>query len=369
MSAARLGLDALAVGLALSLNRWVRILTNPIAARLYERFPAGALVAVALALAVLSTAAYALPGWLAVFLGARLVWGFSWSLLRLGSLLSAIEGGTGRAGKALGEMRAVYGLGFVAGALYAPFAVESWGWEMACVVAAALTLGLGLPPVLLARRWRRGMEFPGADADRVSIWHPRLAAVFAVAALQYSLYSGLLAVAGGLRVAELFPQGGALLAVLVPATIIAAAFVLTQRLSQVLWTPVAGRLADRALPATFVGATVAAVAAMSGLALVRDATAFVAFGALAFFAGITSIVAVELALAHRSTDADRPRVLATYNSWADIGAAAGALGGGAFALAGTDVAIMAGATIAALTIPLWRFGSAAGLMRGGPSFT
>ncbi len=79
VNAARLGLDALAIGLVLSLNRWVRLLTNPIAARLYERLPAGALVAVALALAVVSTASYAVPAALALLLGARLLWGLTWS--------------------------------------------------------------------------------------------------------------------------------------------------------------------------------------------------------------------------------------------------------------------------------------------------
>ena len=37
VNATRLGLDAFAVGLILSVNRWVRLGTNPVAARFYER--------------------------------------------------------------------------------------------------------------------------------------------------------------------------------------------------------------------------------------------------------------------------------------------------------------------------------------------
>ena len=227
VSAARLGLDALAVGLVLSLNRWVRLVTNPVAARLFERAPGGRLVVWGLALAVASTAAYALPALLLVFLAARLVWGMSWSLLRLGSLLGAVEGTVGRTGRALGDMRAVFGLG----------------------------------------------------------------------------------------------------------------------------------LADLAVGRTFVLSTLAATASIAAVTMAGDATAFVALGALAFFAGITSVVAVELAIAHRTTTADRARILGAYNTWADVGAAAGALGGGALALAGTHLPIALGAALAAGTLILWRSAS------------
>lgn len=352
VSAARLGLDALAVGLALSLNRWVRLLTNPFAARLYERFPAGALILAALALGVASTALYALPAALVVFLAARLVWGMSWSLLRLGALLSAIEGAAGRAGRALGEMRAVYGLGYLGGAIYAPFAVESFGWGAAALGAAALTLLLGIGPALTVVDWRREVDVNEREeaAVRRSLVDPRFIGLFLVAAAQYAIYSGIVAVGGGLRIGEIFAEGASVAAIPAAATLIAGAFILTQRLSQVVWTPFAGRLADRSLTATFLASTAVASAAMLALTFTRDATAFVALGAVAFFSGITSTVALELAIAHRTTALDRPRILGAYNTWADAGAAAGALGAGSLALAGTHVPLAFAAVLAAATL-------------------
>ncbi|MDP9264897.1 MAG: hypothetical protein M3O91_02080 [Chloroflexota bacterium] len=41
MSAARLGMASLPVGVVLSLNRWARLLTNPLAGRLHARLLAG----------------------------------------------------------------------------------------------------------------------------------------------------------------------------------------------------------------------------------------------------------------------------------------------------------------------------------------
>lgn len=354
VSAARLGLSPVVVGLALSLNRWVRLVTNPIAGRLYERFPAGILVALALVFAVGTTAAYALPAALALFFGMRLAWGFCWSILRLGSSLAALARLeiTHGAGRRLGEMRATFGLGYLAGAVYAPFAVESFGWAAACLGAAALTLAFGLWPVILSADWRR----PAAAIDDVPRFSARdgsFAALFVVSAIQYALYSGLLPVAGGLRVAERFASGAEVLAWVVPATFIAGGFALSQRLANVVWSFVSGRLVDRAMSATFVVATLLAVAGIVGVAAPVDAIGFVIAGAFAFFAGVTSTIAVELAVARRCSNTDRPRVLAAYNTWADLGAAAGALGGGVLALAGTAPALLVGAVLVAGTLPLW----------------
>ncbi len=362
VNAARLGLDALAVGLVLSLNRWVRLITNPVAARLYGRVPAGALILAALALGVLSTATYALPAMLLLFLVARCVWGMSWSLLRLGTLLSAIEGAAAvpvaagqapRTGRALGNTRAIYGLGYLGGALYAPVAVQTLGWEGAALGAAVLTLLLGVGPALTLSDWRRQVDVDEREeaAVRRTLVDPRFRGLFLVAAAQYGVGAGLIPVGGGLRAGEIFSAGGAILAIPAAATAIAGAFVLGQRLAQVGWTLLAGRFADRALVATFVASTLIAAAAMLALANTRDATAFVALGAVAFFAGITSTVALELAIAHRTTPADRPRILGAYTTWADGGAAAGALGAGSLvSLAGTQSPLLAGALLTAATL-------------------
>lgn len=356
VNAASLGLDALAVGLVLSLNRWVRLLTNPLAARLYERLPAGLLVLAALAIAVISTAAYALPTLIALLIAARLAWGLAWSLLRLGTLLSAIEGGTrpgsARIGRALGNTRAIYGLGYFGGALYAPFAVQAFGWELGVSGAAALTLLLGVGPALIVGGWRRNVEVDQGQeaAIRRSLVDPRFIGLFLCASIQYAVGAGIVPIGGGLRAAEIFSGGGAILATPVAATVIAGLFVLGQRVAQVGWTPFAGRLADRALGPTFAASALATAGAVLALVYTRDATVFVALGAVAFFSGITGTVSLELAIAHRTTAADRPRILGAYATWADAGAASGALAAGFIALAGTHVPFASAAVLTLATL-------------------
>jgi predicted MFS family arabinose efflux permease len=144
----------------------------------------------------------------------------------------------------------------------------------------------------------------------------------------------------------------------VPATFVAAAFALTQRVAQVLWTPIAGRWSDRWANGAFVISTIASLASVALLGLLRpDPIIFVVIGASAFVNGLTATIAVELAVSRRCRDHDRPRILAALHTWQDAGAAGGALLGGVLAVVGAGPALLAGAALLALTLPLWWTGN------------
>ncbi|HKW78991.1 MAG TPA: MFS transporter, partial [Candidatus Limnocylindria bacterium] len=299
VQAATLGVSRPTVGVLLSVNRWVRLATNPLAGRLYERFPAGPLVVLAIVLTAISTAMYALPAMLALFVAGRLVWGFCFSLLRLGSFLAALEDATVHAGKRIGNTRAVWGIGYFGGAIFAPFAIEWWGWTAAILVTAALSLSFGIGPALIAASWRRHVVIE-EDHVSASVWHPRLLVLFAIATVQLSLFAGILVAAGGFRIDELFHTGAPVFGALVPATFVAAAFALTQRLAQVAWTPFAGRLSDRSATAAFGLSTAIALLCVIALTLPLDPVPFVIVGGAAFVNGLTATIAVELVVSRRS---------------------------------------------------------------------
>jgi len=354
VTAASLGISRPMVGVILSLNRWVRLLTNPLAARLYERFPAGALIVVAIVLSAVTTAMYALPAALAVFLLGRLLWGFCFSLLRLGSFLATLEDAATHAGRRIGNTRSIWGVGYFAGAAFAPFAIESLGWTGACLLAAALTLVAGIGPAYVASTWRRRIRVPEEGHVPASVWEPRLLALFVIATVQLGLYAGILVAAGGFRVDELFHDGAPIFSSVVPATFVAAAFLLTQRVAQVVWTPIAGRWSDHSANWAFAISTVVSLTSVALLAsLELDPILFVVIGACAFVNGLTTTIAVELVVSRRSRDHDRPRVLAALHTWQDAGAAGGALLGGVLAVIGAAPALLVGAAMLGLTLPLW----------------
>lgn len=357
VSAASLGISRPMVGVILSLNRWVRLLTNPLAARLYERFPAGALIVAAIVLGTVSTAMYAVPTAIVVLLLGRLLWGFCYSLLRLGSYLAALEDAASHAGRRIGDTRAIWGVGYFAGAALAPFAIESFGWTGACLIAAALTLIAGMGPAYVASTWRRRVRVPEEGHVPASAWEPSLLALFVTATVQLALFAGIVVAAGGFRVDELFHEGATIFAAVVPATFVAAAFLLTQRVAQVLWTPIAGRWSDRSANWAFVVSTVLSVASIALLAVPLDAILFVVIGGCAFVNGLTATIAVELVISRRCSDHDRPRILAALHTWQDAGAAGGALLGGVLAVIGAGPALLIGAALLCITLPLWMAGT------------
>lgn len=352
VSAARLGVAPFMVGVVLSANRWVRLATNPFAARLYERLPAGLIVLAAIVLSAIATALYFEPALILAVLAGRLLWGLCYSLLRMGSYLAAIDEAVHHPGRAIGLTRGVFGVGYLAGAVYAPLALEALGWRDAILVAAALMLLAGLGPALLSASWRRDVAF-GKDLAGVSVWEPRLAFLFVAGAAQLAVGAGVLIIAGGIRIAERFPEGGEIAGVLLPATFVAGAFVLTQRVAQLVWQPVAGRIADRSLEATFVIASLMSVAGLLTLLLPLDATAFVAIAGIVNCGSLAAAIAVELAVARLTSATDRPRVLAAFHSWQDLGSAIGALSAGALVMIGTSFALGVGALALLLTVPAW----------------
>jgi len=84
-----------------------------------------------------------------------------------------------------------------------------------------------------------------------------------------------------------------------------------------------------------------------------DPILFVVVGGFAFVNGLTTTIAVELVVSRRSRDRDRPRILAALHTWQDAGAAGGALLGGVLAAIGAAPALLVGAALLGLTLPLW----------------
>ncbi|MBT2582224.1 MFS transporter [Planococcus sp. ISL-109] len=86
------GLSALwQVGLLLALNRLIRIPLNPYISKLYHRLPVKTGMLVAIGLAALVTLGYSFAGTFLVWCLLRMIWGVSWSFLRIGGLLALVD--------------------------------------------------------------------------------------------------------------------------------------------------------------------------------------------------------------------------------------------------------------------------------------
>jgi MFS family permease len=95
------------IGLALSINRLIRLVGNSLAAASFNRFGFKTPFVIAVLLGGLTTLVYAFSRGAALLLIARALWGISYSHLRLGAYLAAFEiGDSGNRGRLLGFFNA-----------------------------------------------------------------------------------------------------------------------------------------------------------------------------------------------------------------------------------------------------------------------
>lgn len=145
-----LGIPLLAVGIILSINRWVRLISNSVAARIYDRFGAYKPLMLSAIATVITTFVYAYGTGLLPFLTARVIWGLCWSHLRLASLLTVVATSREVLGLAMGVMHAITRLGSGFTALVGGALVDAYGYSSGMAIMG-LSSSLAIPMVVLLR--------------------------------------------------------------------------------------------------------------------------------------------------------------------------------------------------------------------------
>ncbi len=161
-----LGLSALQVGLLLSVNRWIRLLTNEFAHRLAARHAHAYLLPGALLLGAVTTGLYAMSSAFTVLLLARMLWGLAWSFIRhvgVGAVMHSVP--VHEAGRAMGFYNGVSRGGSVAGLLGGALIVDGVGYHAAMLILAGISL-LGVP---LAFKAFAGSSSPAMAAHPVGV--------------------------------------------------------------------------------------------------------------------------------------------------------------------------------------------------------
>ena len=162
-----LGISALQVGVLLSANRWIRLITNDWAHRLGQRRGQKWLFLLAFVLGVLTTAAYALYTTFSVLLVMRLAWGLAWSFIRhLGVQAILLDVPGERAGRTMGLYNGISRAGSVAGLLGGALLVDIFGFVNGILCLAIISL-VSLP---LAWSGHRGYQLLESQQSGVAPW-------------------------------------------------------------------------------------------------------------------------------------------------------------------------------------------------------
>ena len=167
LAAPSLGIPLPLVGVLLSVNRLVRLLSNAWASRVFERFGPRLPFIGSVALGAVATILYGLAAGFLLFLLARLLWGISWSGLRHGGYQAIWTGEPSAKGRLTGLMWGLVRLGSAVGVLVGGILYDRSGYQAAIlfVIAAAV---VALPLALLFRWGATHIPAPlKADASPV----------------------------------------------------------------------------------------------------------------------------------------------------------------------------------------------------------
>ncbi|MDA0336327.1 MAG: MFS transporter [bacterium] len=318
-----LGLQPYQVGILLSANRVVRLVTNHLAERGCRRWSLAWLLIVALTTGALLNLVYGTVTWFPGLLAARIVWGVCWSFIRQIGLMTVVDAareglvvrpdGQVHLGRAMGFYSGISRLGSISGNLLGALGHDLIGFSATLFIfAAASIVCVPLGPWSrqgLPRTRPRDMSTSGPVARGL------LFCGFASGCVGQGLIAATLGAVLGARLGDA-DLGGALGLGVASLT----GLLLATRWVADLMAPLLGHVADRVgrrrsgAVYFIAGALVLAVAAAPQLP-----PAFMIAAILAFYVTATGVAVVLQAEAGNGGS----RAVASYVTASDFGSAAG----------------------------------------------
>jgi MFS family permease len=324
------GLSSVAlVGVLLSANRVVRLVSNPLAAEVFRRLGPRAPFAAALLLAVFVTAAY---GWLTAFwalLAARLLWGACWSVLRLGGQWAVLDSShDGNRGLLMGLYSGVTRVGSLSGPLLGGVLTDALGLRATLSAFAGATALAGIAWwAATPRPLRPPPAAAPAGGGFRDVLRDRTLLLVSAAGLALALvFSGLVAASIGFYFREQYGERVSLAGTALAVASFTGLTLGGLGVLNALLAPLTGHLSDRLGRAR--GISLALFAAAAGVAALGAGLSvwLVLAGLLiAYVASAALLVQLGAAAGDLATHGRRAAVLAAYATFQDLGAALGPL--------------------------------------------
>ncbi len=297
------------IGTILSINRFTRILLNPLILRVFSRLGFRLPVIVAATISVFATAGYGAGFGIATLLLLRILWGISYSVLRVGAITYAMD--YPKKGLALGVSQSIVESGPLLALLIGPLLFEVISPKLIFMVIALLSL----PGIYFAFQLKERDRGPGRPyslkVSFPSIFN-RLAFLGAFAV------EGMLVVLVGVLLMDAKPNWSP-----VEITAAAAGFLSFRRICSLLISPFAGWSADRyGLPNIYSGSIL-----LICLGLLLATNGWVMSGLILVFT-FYNVNAALAAGAASAGKADVTQAVSNNATFRDAGSAFGALTAG-----------------------------------------
>ncbi|HYC84067.1 MAG TPA: MFS transporter [Chryseosolibacter sp.] len=304
------GIPVAWVGLLLSVNRFVRIISNTIMVHAFARYGLRTVMIIAALTAITSTLGYALATGLLLWLIFRIMWGLAFSAMRIGTLGYALQ--QQRKGFALGLSRSLQESGPMLSLFLAPILLTSFDSVTIFYILASLSL----PAVYFA--WKLPVAQDRTQSiDKRSLlhWPSPLNAITLISAI---IVDGIVVVVLGVLFLHYRNEVS-----LITATTLAAFYLGYRRVCLVVLSPAGGWIADKAGLDTVFNLSMLLV--IAGLVIILSG--WIGTGAVIVF----TFYSINAAVAPGSASTVGPHALAAVAenaTWRDIGAAVGTLMGG-----------------------------------------
>ena len=312
-----LGLLPFQVGLLLSVNRWIRLLTNQLAEWLCRRVAPGLLLTLALTLGALLTALYAVTTSFAVLLVGRALWGLCWSFIRQIGLMTVVDSAAeAHAARWMGFYSGISRIGSIAGNLIGALGHDQIGFTSTLLIFAAVSLCA----VPLGGLSRRGLQHVDRSRQRADAAGGAKAGLLFCGFVAGCVGPGLMMSTLGLILRDKVGDGITVAGVALGVATLTG-LLLASRWVADLAAPVLGAVADRvgrrrgAFGFLLLGAATLAVAATV------DAAALLVLLVVIFFVCGTGATVALVAQA----GLDGSRSVARYVTASDLGSAVGPL--------------------------------------------
>ena len=339
LEAANLGISLPFVGILLSANRFVRLLSNAWASATFERWGARAPFIGAVLVGLLSTLLYG-AGWgFVAFLGARLLWGLAWSGLRQGGYEAIWHGGSTVKGRLTGILWGIVRLGSALSVLGGGLLYDRVGYT-ATIFSIAVMTAFAIP-ITLFIRWPAGAfhrrptpaltAMPTVQRRRWQDWwhtlqSPHARWLLLAATLQFYL-SGVVISTTSIFLADRLQQSTSSLFFGLGIGSIAGILQGVRWLSDITFGPTIGRISDR------IGQTIMALGlgtlgfgALLGLSTLTNMDFILACLFVYFLCDSGLNVTLSAAASGAALEQERPHVfIGLYTTATDLGSALGPL--------------------------------------------
>ncbi len=315
----QLGLEPIHIGLLLSVNRWVRMITNHLAERLTRRLNVTYLLAAALTVGSILPVVYATVTLFPILLLARACWGLCWSFIRQIGMMTVVDSVPGhRMGQGMGYYNGISRIGGAFGLFVGALLCDHIGFSAALIVFGILSLAAVLPGVVSQRELH---HYKSASPQPKTEPQGRNGSALLLCGFIVRCVTAIIMTTLGLALAEKVGPSIMVAGLIIGVATLNGVLLAGRWLTDSLGAPFLGALADRIghWRATCVFFVAGGVVLL--LAALGSGTVGLIVLVLVFFVCATALAVALAAEAGRTGS----RTIASYVTAADIGSATGPL--------------------------------------------